>query len=114
MSAWYLMAAMGLYPTCPGMPMYVMTSPLFARVTLHLDPNYYQGQAFTIEAPTTSERNKYIQSAELNGQPWRKPWFGHDAIHNGGRLVVELGPEPNYDWGSRPEDAPPSLSRRTL
>jgi len=109
MSAWYVLAAMGFYPTCPGMPVYVMTSPLFERVTLHLNPKYYGGKTFTIEARNNSERNKFIQSARLNGEAWNKPWFSHDAIRNGGHLVVEMGPEPNYAWGSSPEDAPPSL-----
>lgn len=109
MSAWYVLAATGFYPTCPGMPIYVITSPLFDRVILHLDPKYYGGQTFTIEAHNNSERNKFIQSVELNGQVWNKPWFSHDAIRNGGRLIVEMGPEPNYTWGSKPEDIPPSL-----
>jgi putative alpha-1,2-mannosidase len=76
---------------------------------LHLDPRYYAGQTFTIEAHNNSERNKFIQSAQLNGQEWNKPWFSHDVIRNGGTLIVEMGPEPNYTWGSRPEDVPPSI-----
>ena len=113
MSAWYVLAALGMYPTCPGMPIYVITSPLFPHITLHLDPSHYSGQSFTIEAHNAGERNKYIQAAELNGQAWSKPWLSHEVIQSGGRLRLELGPEPNYAWGSRPEDAPPSLSRRT-
>jgi predicted alpha-1,2-mannosidase len=109
MSAWYVFAAMGFYPTCPGMPIYVITSPLFDRVTVHLDPSHYEGQSFTVEARNNSERNKFIQRAQLNGQEWNKPWFSHDAIRSGGRLILEMGPEPNYTWGSGPEDVPPSL-----
>ena len=47
----------------------------------------------------------------LNDRQLDKPWFYHDELVSGGRLVLEMGPEPNMDWGSRPEDAPPSLSR---
>ncbi len=59
-----------------------------------------------------SERNKFVQAAELNGQAWNKPWFSHEAIRSGGRLILEMGPEPNYNWGSNPDDVPPSLSSR--
>ncbi len=114
MSAWYVLAAMGLYPTCPGMPVYVITSPLFEHVTLHLDAAHYAGRTFTVEAPGASERNKFIQAAELDGRAWERPWFPHETIRQGGRLVLTLGPEPNYGWGSRPKDAPPSLSTRGL
>lgn len=114
MSAWYVLAAMGFYPTCPGMPIYVIASPLFERVTLHLDAAYYAGRAFTIEAPGASERDKFIQAAELNGQRWDRPWFDHDAIRQGGTLTLKLGPEPNYSWGSRADAAPPSLSTRDV
>jgi len=83
-------------------------------VTLHLDAAHYAGRTFTVEAPGASERNKFIQAAELNGRAWERPWFPHETIRQGGRLVLTLGPEPNYGWGSRPEDAPPSLSTRGL
>ena len=59
-----------------------------------------------------SPRNKYIQSATLDGRPLAKPWFYHRELIDGGTLVLELGPEPNKDWGSRPEDAPPSMTVR--
>lgn len=37
MSAWYMFAQMGFYPTCPGKAEYQFFSPLFCRITLHLD-----------------------------------------------------------------------------
>ncbi|MBP5504884.1 MAG: GH92 family glycosyl hydrolase [Bacteroidales bacterium] len=37
MSAWYMFAQMGFYPTCPGKAEYQLFSPLFSRVTLHLN-----------------------------------------------------------------------------
>jgi len=47
----------------------------------------------------------------LNGKPLDKPWFDHSVIENGGKLVFQMGPEPNKSWGSKPEDAPPSMSK---
>jgi putative alpha-1,2-mannosidase len=57
-----------------------------------------------------SRRNQYIQSATLDGEALEKPWFYHRQLVDGGTLALELGPEPNKRWGSRPEDAPPSAS----
>jgi putative alpha-1,2-mannosidase len=68
------------------------------------------GKLFTILANHVSARNKFIQSAELNGKPLDRPWFPHAAIANGGTLVLEMGDRPNTKWGSRQEDAPPSMS----
>ncbi|MEZ4701425.1 MAG: GH92 family glycosyl hydrolase [Rhodothermales bacterium] len=106
MSAWYVFSAIGLYPVAPGMPYYVLGSPLFETTRFRLG----SGRKFTIEARGTSDRNRYIQSAELNGEPLTRPWIRHEEIVSGGQLVLEMGPEPNKTWGSRPEDAPPSLS----
>jgi putative alpha-1,2-mannosidase len=68
------------------------------------------GKVFSIVAHGVSAQNKYIQSATLNGQPLGKPWFRHADISNGGILVLEMGDHPNTQWGSAPEDAPPSMS----
>jgi len=61
-----------------------------------------------------SAQNKYIQSATLNGRPLGKPWFRHQDIANGGTLVLEMGDRPNKQWGSAPEDTPPSMSEEEM
>ena len=106
MSAWYVFSAMGFYPVCPGRPIYSIGSPIFEKVTI----NVADGKTFIIEAKEVSSKNKYIQSAELNGEPLNKPWFEHKAVSNGGRLVLQMGDRPNKEWGSSPEAAPPSLT----
>jgi predicted alpha-1,2-mannosidase len=40
MSAWYVLAASGLHPVCPGDTRQEITSPVFNKVTLKLDPKY--------------------------------------------------------------------------
>jgi len=68
------------------------------------------GSEFTITADRVSARNKYIQSASLNGKPLARPWFQHADIVRGGTLTLEMGDTPNLSWGSSPEDAPPSMT----
>ncbi|MFZ2021249.1 MAG: GH92 family glycosyl hydrolase [Terracidiphilus sp.] len=103
-SSWYVLSALGFYPVCPGNPIYEIGSPIFAKSIIRLD----NGKLFTILANHVSSRNKYIQSAQLNGKPLTGAWFTHAAIANGGTLVLEMGDSPNIKWGSAPEDAPPS------
>ncbi len=106
-SSWYVLSAMGFYTVDPASPDYIMGSPLFSQVTMHMG----NGKTFVLAAHNNSEKNIYIQSATLNGKPWNKPWFSHADIANGGRMVLEMGPQPNKQWGSAPSAAPPSMSQ---
>jgi predicted alpha-1,2-mannosidase len=106
-SSWYVLSAVGFYPVCPGSPVYEIGSPIFSKSTIRLG----NGKQFTVVAHHVSDRNKYIQSAQLNGRPLNKPWFEQSDIANGGTLILEMTDKPNMQWGSAPEDAPPSMSK---
>ena len=99
MSAWYVLASIGFHPLCPGDGRYEICGPLFDKVTLKLDPKYAKGKTFTVQAKRTSPNDIYIQSATLNGQPFRRSWIGHDEIARGGKLEFVMGPRPNPAWG---------------
>lgn len=105
-SSWYAMSAMGFYPVDPSTPHYIIGSPVFDTVSLSMG----NGKALEIVAENNSAENIYIQSATLNGRPWNKPWFSHDDVKDGARLVLTMGPQPNPNWGSGPNAAPPSMS----
>ena len=107
-SSWYVLSAMGFYPVAPGSPVYEIGSPIFAKTTIRMG----NGKEFTILANHTSAQNKYIQSAVLNGRPLNQPWFRHADIADGGTLILNMGSKPNTQWGSAPEDAPPSMSQK--
>ena len=112
MSAWYVLSLMGFYPVAPGQNVWVVGSPEFSKVTLHLDKSFNKATEFVIEARNNSIENKYIQSAILNGKTMSKTWFGEDVIQNGGKLIFDMGPEPNKNWGSAPDSAPPSMTKK--
>ncbi|MBB5864658.1 GH92 family glycosyl hydrolase [Xanthomonas sp. 3058] len=105
MSAWYLFAALGLYPLRMGTPEYVIGSPLFKHASVRLPG----GAMLTVNAPQNSPQNVYVQSLRLNGKPWRKTWLPHADIAKGATLDFVMGPEPSR-WGTGPNDAPPSLT----
>ena len=104
MSAWYVLSSMGFYPVTPGSNLYDIGSPLFPKVTIHLE----NGKKFVISANNISEKNFYIQSAKLNGFSLLASRFSHEDIMNGGELDFEMGPQPNIAWGLDEKDAPVS------
>jgi predicted alpha-1,2-mannosidase len=95
MSAFVVFSSMGFYPVKPGIPWYTITSPVFSKVTIDL-PN---GKKFTLIAKNSSRTNKYIQSARLNGVLLSTPWFSHEDIMKGGKLVLEMG-EKACSWNN--------------
>jgi hypothetical protein len=94
---------MGLFEMDGGAstePAYELSGPIFSKITISLDPKYYSGKTFVIEAKNASSKKRYIQSATLNGQPLEKFWFKHAVLVKGGKLVLEMGPEPNKQWAA--------------
>lgn len=104
MTAFVAFSMLGFYPVTPGIPVYNIGSPKFTKVRIHLS----DGKVFEIIADKCTENNKYIQSAILNGEALDRPWFTHEDLVNGGKLVLEMGDRANHEWGSGSECAPPS------
>jgi predicted alpha-1,2-mannosidase len=99
MSAWYVLAASGLYQVCPGKSQYDITSPMFDKVVIALDPAYYTGKQFTIVAENNSPTNVYIQRATLNGVDYNKSFIDFADIVKGGELHLVMGDKPNEHFG---------------
>ena len=102
MSAWFVMAALGLFQTdggCRVDPIYEIASPIFGKAVIHLGKRFGRGEEFVIEARNASRRNIYVQSAILNGKPLHTFHFPASELLRGGSLVLEMGPEPNKEWG---------------
>ena len=95
MSSWYVFSALGFYPVNPSDGMYVLGRPIFDKVVLTLPEN----KVFEIRANNNSAENKYIQSIELNGQPYNKLYISHADIMAGGTLVFTMGNRPNEQFG---------------
>lgn len=102
MSAWFVMAALGLFQTdggCRVNPIYEIASPLFEKVVIDLGGLYGRGDSFVIEAKNVSRKNKYIQSAVLNGKKLNTFYFQASELLRGGELILIMGDKPNYRWG---------------
>lgn len=80
-------------------PTYDITSPIFDKIIIELDPSYYEGNQFVITTHNNSRANVYIQKASLNGKPLHRYWFTHADYAKGGVLDIYLGPNANTSWG---------------
>ncbi len=106
MSAWYVMSALGLYAVDPVSANYVLTAPLFDKVSVRVGDRRELLITATRNAPTDT----YIQSVKLNGKALDRLWVRHEDLAKGAKLEFVLGPEPNKVLGVQPEMAPPSLT----
>jgi len=104
MGGWFVISSIGLFEMNGGVidsSKVELTAPLFRKITISLDPNYYQGKEFVITTENNTPENIYIQSATLNGKPLNKSWIYFKDIVSGGILNYVLGRKPNPEWGGR-------------
>ncbi len=106
LTSFVVFSQLGFYPVTPGLPMYVIGSPVFESAELDLGG----GKSFKVICENYAPENKYIQSARLNGQEWNKSWFSHEELMEGGTLELKMGKWPNKDWASGKDAIPPSFS----
>ena len=103
MSSWLSFHMMGLYPNA-GQSYYLINTPYFKETVIHQE----NGKDFTIKAKNLSTKNKYIQSATLNGNSFENAFIEHQDILNGGVLEFVMGAKPSKTWGTK--QVPPSKS----
>jgi putative alpha-1,2-mannosidase len=53
----------------------------------------------------------YIESAELDGQPFTRSYLRHREIASGGTLTLQMSATPNESRGVAAEDRPYSVSQ---
>ena len=86
MSAWALFSMMGLYPDCPGVPEYTLTTPTFDKVTITLNPDFYSQKELVIEVANKESDSDYIKRVEMGG---KKCGFriNHNDLMEAGKLT---------------------------
>ncbi len=100
MSSWYIMGALGFYSFCPGSNEYTLTSPLFSKVTLHLD----SGKKIEINSKKQSNNSIYIKSLQVNKQEYEQTIISHKSLVEGAVLEYKLGDVPNKNWAQQKEN----------
>ncbi|TPG36165.1 GH92 family glycosyl hydrolase [Flavobacterium pectinovorum] len=86
MSAWLVYSMMGIYPISPGDPIYTITTPMFHRITIKLDPRYYKKESIVIERQENNDGK--INSIEIDGKSLNSFFISHEDFVNGTKLKV--------------------------
>ncbi|MEU6467054.1 GH92 family glycosyl hydrolase [Streptomyces sp. NPDC046976] len=105
-SGWFLFSALGFYPLVMGSGDYSIGSPLFKKVTVHLE----NGRDLVVRAPGNSAKNVYVQSVTFNGRPWTSTSLPQSLLAKGGELTFTMGPRPSA-WGSGKDAGPVSITQ---
>ena len=102
MSAWGVLSAMGFYPATPASGYYVLGLPRFERTRL----TFENGKQFEVIAKNLSDKNCYVQSVNLNGQPLERSYVTFEEVYNGGTLEFIMTDQSNSAWATQPENCP--------
>jgi predicted alpha-1,2-mannosidase len=105
-SAWYVFSAMGFYPVCPGSNEYVIGSPLFDNLKVHLE----NGKTIEINSPNNNKSTRYIDEIKLNGKTYSKNYFTHEDLLKGAKIDIKMSETPNTKRGVKTSDFPYSFT----
>ena len=103
-SAWYVFSALGFYPVCPGSNQYVLGTPYFRDVKLHLE----NGNKLNI---SMQGDGCYINRMTFNGGDYGHNFLNHFDLMKGGDIRFMMSQQPNRQRGTAAEDAPYSFSK---
>jgi predicted alpha-1,2-mannosidase len=104
MSAWWVLAALGIYPAVPGTDLLALSGPLFPSATLELAHG-----RLTLSANGASSTERYIASARRDGRTLRRSWIRFAQVARGNHEIrLRMSSRPGRDWGTAPSSRPPS------
>ena len=103
-SAWYVFSALGFYPVCPGSNQYVLGTPYFRDVKIHLE----NGNTLNI---SMQGDGCYINRMTFNGGDYGHNFLNHFDLMKGGDIRFMMSQQPNRQRGTADEDAPYSFSK---
>jgi predicted alpha-1,2-mannosidase len=103
MSAWYVLAALGLSPVIPGTDVLALGAPLFPRIEIRRS----QG-GITIVGRGGGRDRPYVRGLHVDGRAHGRPWMAFAGIAHGAELTFTLAAGPGM-WGAAAGDSPPSF-----
>jgi predicted alpha-1,2-mannosidase len=97
LSGWFVLASTGLFDISGGcgvgQQLYIH-APLFQKITIHLNKNYYKADKFTITTKNFSDKSIYVKSAKLNGKDLKALHFDYSKLNDNSSLVLDLADTP--------------------
>ena len=101
-SGWFVMSALGFYPFSNGLDGYIITSPLYDKITFNLPSGKIE-----VVCNNNSHDNVYIQSMTIDGEPYNSCYITTSDLLAASDIVFEMGPNPST-WACDSE--PPSIT----
>lgn len=99
MSAWYVFSAMGFYPVTPGTPDYVIGSPVFDEVLIHLE----NGQTARL---SREGKGPVVTKMLRHGEDYPQSFITHRDLMDGAHFQFVMGEDPAGEWGVDPAYRP--------
>ncbi|WP_405746566.1 GH92 family glycosyl hydrolase [Streptomyces sp. NBC_01525] len=109
MSAWMVLSSIGVFPVQPGTDTWGLSTPVFDRVDLRLDRRFHPAGGFTVTAPGTSAKDRYVQSVRLDGAGRQRTYVTTGELRGARELAFTVGGSPS-GWGTGAADAPPPMN----
>jgi predicted alpha-1,2-mannosidase len=103
-SAWYVWAALGMYPATPGADTLALHGPLFPSILIQRPAGNIQ-----INGTGAGPGAQFVQSFALNGASTTRSFIRYPDIANGATLSFTMGGSAS-SWGTGASDAPPSFN----
>ena len=94
LGAWYVMSSIGLFAvdglTSPE-PAFSIGSPIFDKVVIKLNKQYYKGDEFVITTKNNSKQNVYVKPSKvINGKKSTAGSIKFSDVTNGGTLNLTM------------------------
>ncbi|WP_171651266.1 GH92 family glycosyl hydrolase [Paenibacillus foliorum] len=105
-SAWYVWAALGLYPAIPGVGGFTLFTPLFDKIDIQLADN----KSIRIETRRGEVSDSYIHQTRLNGSDYASTWISLQELTSkqSSKLEFSVGSSPGT-WGTGIQNISPSF-----
>lgn len=105
-SAWFVFSAMGFYPVTPGSNQYVIGSPLFNKITIHLENK----KQIKIKAENNNTENVFIENMKFNNKNYVNNFLNHFDIIKGCTINLKMSKWSNKNRGISTDNFPYSFS----
>ncbi|SPL94264.1 Alpha-1,2-mannosidase [[Actinomadura] parvosata subsp. kistnae] len=102
MSAWYVFAALGMYPQTPSRAELLLSSPMFPKAWIRRG----NGRTITVTAPQAAPGAIYVQDVRVDGRKHTRSWLPESLVDRGGEVVVNVGATANRQWATAEADLP--------
>lgn len=101
LGAWFVQSSVGMFDV-KGLtaqePSFGLGSPLFNKITIRLNKDYYPGDKFVINVKNNSKENIYVQEYKLDGETLNSVYLPFATFAKGGKLDVTMGNTPKDQY----------------